>query len=234
MGEAFLQRLIAEELRPLIERWLASRKVRAFTGADQFLYWVPGDPTQRIAPDVYVIPGMDPASVPASLQLWVERAPSFALEIVSKDVEKDYVDNPPIYSALGAKELVIFDPGATSRSRTRVRWQVYRRIARRGFVRIGQSMSDRVQVTSLGCWLRAVGGGRSVRLRVATGPEGDELFQTAVENAEASAQQSAALAKEETLRRAIAETQAREETERRKFLEAEVARLQAELARNKG
>jgi hypothetical protein len=40
MGEDFLQRAIAEALRPLIARWFKSRRVKAFTGADQFLYWV--------------------------------------------------------------------------------------------------------------------------------------------------------------------------------------------------
>ena len=38
MGEDFLQRAIAEALRPLIARWFKSRRVKAFTGADQFLY----------------------------------------------------------------------------------------------------------------------------------------------------------------------------------------------------
>jgi hypothetical protein len=50
MGEDFLQRAIAEALRPLIARWFKSRRVKAFTGADQFLYWVEGDPTRRVAP----------------------------------------------------------------------------------------------------------------------------------------------------------------------------------------
>jgi Uma2 family endonuclease len=160
MGEDFLQRVIAEALRPLIARWLKSRRVRAFTGANQFLYWVPGDPTQRVAPDVYVLPKVDPGAVPSSWQLWeAGTAPSFALEIVSRDVTTDYEDAPSFYSAMGAKELVIFDPGVTARSRTRVRWQVYRRLARRGFVRVAWSNDDRVEVASLGCWLVAIAEG---------------------------------------------------------------------------
>lgn len=202
MGEDFLQRLIAEELRPLIARWFRSRRVRAFTGADQFLYWVEGDPTKRAAPDVYVLPKVDPGAVPASWQLWEVGPPSFALEIVSRDVGKDYEDAPAEYAAMGAKELVIFDPGATSRSRTRVRWQVYRRLARRGFVRVAQTTSDRVEVASLGCWLRAIGDGRDVRLRLGTGVDGGTLFLT----------------------------EAEEEARRRAEAEAEVARLRALLA----
>ncbi|MDO9015375.1 MAG: Uma2 family endonuclease [Deltaproteobacteria bacterium] len=210
MGEDFLQRIIAESLRPLIARWLKSRRVKAFTGADQFLYWVPGDPTQRVAPDVYVLPKVDPGAVPPSWQLWeVGVAPSFALEVVSRNVAKDYEDAPAEYAAMGAKELVIFDPGATARSRTRVRWQVYRRLARRGFVRVAQTMDDRVEVASLGCWLVAVGSGREVRLRLGTGAGGAELFPT-----EAEAETA----------RAEAEARARAEAE------AEVARLRTLLA----
>jgi Putative restriction endonuclease len=202
MGEDFLQRAIAEALRPLIARWFKSRRVKAFTGADQFLYWVEGDPTRRVAPDVYVLPKVDPESVPSSWQLWEVGPPSFALEVVSRDVGKDYEDAPAEYAAMGAKELVIFDPGATARSRTRVRWQVYRRLARRGFVRVAQTMSDRVEVASLGCWLRAMGEGRDARLRLGTGVDGETLFLTEAEAAHARAESA----------------------------EAEVARLQALLA----
>lgn len=209
MGEDFLQRAIAEALRPLIARWLRSRRVKAFTGADQFLYWVEGDPTRRAAPDVYVLPKVDPESVPSSWQLWEVGPPSFALEVVSRDVGKDYEDAPAEYAAMGAKELVIFDPGATSRSRTRVRWQVYRRLARRGFVRVAQTMDDRVEAATLGCWLRAIGEGREARLRLGTGPQGDTLFPTEAE--EESARADAANARAEAA-------------------EAELARLRAMLA----
>ena len=209
MGEDFLQRAIAEALRPLIARWFKSRRVKAFTGADQFLYWVEGDPTRRVAPDVYVLPKVAPESVPSSWQLWEVGPPSFALEVVSRDVGKDYEDAPAEYAAMGAKELVIFDPGATARSRTRVRWQVYRRLARRGFVRVAQTMSDRVEVASLGCWLRAIGEGRDARLRLGTGVDGEELFATEAEAAQAQAE--------------AARTRA-------ESAEAEVARLRALLA----
>ena len=216
MGDDFLQRAIAEALRPLIARWFKTRRVKAFTGADQFLYWVEGDPTRRMAPDVYVLPKVDPESVPSSWQLWEVGPPSFALEVVSRDVGKDYEDAPAEYAAMGAKELVIFDPGATARSRTRVRWQVYRRLARRGFVRVAQTMSDRVEVTSLGCWLRAMGEGRDARLRLGTGVGGEELFLTEAEAARAMAEAASA--------------QAQAERARAESAEAEVARLRALLA----
>ncbi len=152
MGEHELQRLIAEFLRPLLERWFAARSEVAHVGADQFFYWVEGDPTRRIAPDVYVVPGVAQNPPVASWKLWESSArPSFALEVVGQDIDKDYDDNPVLYAALGVRELVLFDPHATSRSRRRLRWQVFRRLKGRGLVRVEVSNGDRVQSKALGC-----------------------------------------------------------------------------------
>jgi hypothetical protein len=95
---------------PLLERWLARRGVDAFVGADQFIYWKQYDPHKRVAP-------------------------SFGLEVVSRHWEKDYAEAPGQYDAAGAGELVIFDP-AWAEHRDGVRWQVYRRLGKRGLVRV--------------------------------------------------------------------------------------------------
>ena len=55
-----------ELLRPLVQRWLDSRGEVAFVGADQFFYWKQYDPFHRIAPDVYVLPGIQPVVAPPS------------------------------------------------------------------------------------------------------------------------------------------------------------------------
>ena len=203
MGEHELQRLIAEFLRPLLERWFASRSEVAHAGADQFFYWVEGDPTQRIAPDVYVVPRVAQTPPVASWKLWEMSArPSFALEVVGQDLDKDYNDNPVLYAQLGVKELVLFDPHATSRSRRRLRWQVFRRVKGRGLVRVEVSNGDRVRAKSLGCWLRAFEHRGHPVLRLATDDEGETLFPT----------------------------EAEEERAARERAEAEIARLRAELA----
>ena len=111
MGEHEIQRFIAELLRPMIARYLAERGVVAHAGADTFLYYVEGDPTVRVAPDVYVIPGVPQEHAAPSYKLWEVPPPSFALEIVTSDALKDYVEAPFAYGTLGAKELVLFDPG---------------------------------------------------------------------------------------------------------------------------
>ena len=45
-----------------LARFLADRGERAFVGADQFIYWVQYEPTRAVAPDIYVLPGVDPAN----------------------------------------------------------------------------------------------------------------------------------------------------------------------------
>ncbi|MBX3233499.1 MAG: Uma2 family endonuclease [Labilithrix sp.] len=199
MGEHEIQRLIAELLRPLLARFLAAAYIRAHVGADQFIYWEEGNPLKRIAPDVYVLPGVDPDIVIPSWKTWETGVkPSFALEVASGDVTKDYDDGPAAYAELGVKELVVFDPHATPRSRRRRRFQVFRRIRNRGLVRVEVNQGDRVRSKVLGAWLVAVGSGDNVRLRLGLGPAGDELFPTEAE-AERAAKELA-LADNEQLR----------------------------------
>ncbi len=185
-AEHELQRLIAELLRPLLAQWLASQGRVAHAGADQFFYWVPGDAGVHRAPDVYVVDGVA-QDVPAvsSWKVWEGHAPSFALEVVGEDWKKDYEAAPPDYEAMGARELVVFDPWATARSRKRMRWQVWRRVRGR-MVRVETSLGDRVASRSLGCWLRAVNEQGQPRLRLATGARGESLVPTAAERAESA------------------------------------------------
>jgi hypothetical protein len=182
MGEHEIQRLIAELLRPLLERYLVQQGRPAHVGADQFIYWEENQPTCRLAPDVYVLPGVARDVVISSWKTWETGVvPSFALEVVGSSIQKDYVDGPAQYAALGVAELVVFDPHATSASRNRLRWQVFRRVARRGFLRVEVSQSDRVRSKVLGAWLRSVPVGSSLRVRLGVGPNGDQLFPTEAE-----------------------------------------------------
>src|SRR5262245_16961240 len=83
MGEGSLQRFISELLRGLIEKWLAWKDNLTFVGADQFFYWEKYNPTEGIAPDVYVLPGPAPNTRVGAWKVWeTGYVPSFALEIV--------------------------------------------------------------------------------------------------------------------------------------------------------
>ena len=81
---AWGQQLIDELFRPLLARYLATRGVVAHVGSNTFLYYRQYDSSKRIAPDVYVLPGVPPSLISRSWKLWqLEQAPSFALEVVS-------------------------------------------------------------------------------------------------------------------------------------------------------
>jgi Putative restriction endonuclease len=241
MGEHLLQRLIANLLRALVGQWLkASRRV-ATVGANQFVYWAEGDPRRCRAPDVYVIEGLSRSPERVGVwKTWEGHAPSFAFEVVSDDITKDYEAAPRDYDAMGVRELVVFDPWVTSRSRKRVRWQVFRRDAEKGLVVIERSSSDRVWSAVLGCWLRSVDGERGLRVRLATGPEGDALIPTASAHAklrrriaEAQAEAERRARQEAEMHARDAEMHAKEAEARIAEADAEIARLRAELARSR-
>jgi Uma2 family endonuclease len=207
VGEDILQRLIVELLRPLVQRWLDTRGETALVGADQFIYWKQHDPLRRIAPDVYVLPGVRAGTDVPSWKVWETGVvPSFAVEVVSRDWEKDYVEAPTRYAELGVPEVLVFDPHAAAHAE-RVRFQLFRRVAGRPLSRIEMTQEDRVRSLALGAWVRAIGTGVDTRLRLATDPRGDELFPTG-EEAERAAK-DAALEEVERLRLRLAELERR-------------------------
>lgn len=214
VGEHEIQTYILELLRPLIERYLAERDVRAHVGSDQYIYWVKHDPSQCVAPDIYVLPGVSQELAIDVWKVW-ERGvvPSLAIEVVCSHPRKDYEQAPQRHAELGVRELVVFDPFP---GKDRRKFHVYRRV-RRGFRMIEATDADRVRSRELGCYLRAVGDGHAIRLRLATGARGEEIFPTA-EEAERSAKEAERSAKE-------TERSAKEAALRR------VAELEAELAR---
>src|SRR5579863_6024757 len=111
MGDPTLQVSISLLLIALIERLLASRGTPAFVGMNTFFYWKQFDPSESVAPDVYVLPGVPLRARPPTWKVFeTGKVPSFALEVVSGDVEKDYLVSPKRYDRLGAEELVVFDP----------------------------------------------------------------------------------------------------------------------------
>ncbi len=209
MAESTLQRLIAEFLRPLLQRFLqqvwdqsvpsASEYTALrtqgpfFTGADQFWYFEKDNNRAQVSPDVYVIAEQRPTQTPSSWFMWkLNSPPLFAFEVVSEDFEKDYRDAPIQYASTGVRELVVFDPEAPKEkvvrrgqaSLTRYRWQVWRRNDEGGFDQVIQSNEDRVKSESLHCWLRLVGEGEQRLIRIGLGHNGDDLFLSAVESAE--------------------------------------------------
>ncbi|MBI2893620.1 MAG: Uma2 family endonuclease [Deltaproteobacteria bacterium] len=234
VGEDILQRWIAELLRPLIEQYIAGKKVRAFTGADQFIYFRRGDIRRRVAPDVFVLPGVRPDRRVTSWKTWEEGiVPSLAIEVVSKDVDKDYIDGPELYRELGVQELIVFDPDHEEEP-DRIRFQVWRQVGRRGLQRVLATNEDRVQSKVLGCFLRAVGSSETIRLRLGLGPEGEMLVPTEAERERAEREREAADKERDraSWERERADREAArgdEEHAARLAAEEELARLRAQL-----
>jgi Uma2 family endonuclease len=226
MGDPTLQTLISVMLLALLQRWLSSQGKPTFVGMSQFFYWKQFDPSECIAPGLYVLPGVSLSPRVGAWKVWeTHRVPTFALEIVSQDVDKDYLASPPKYDRLGVKELVVFDPDH-ARSRHRIQWQVFRRVKNRGLVKVEATNDDRVRSRVLGCFLRAVGTGDEVRLRLGTGPNGDLLLPTD-EEALRQAEADRARADGERARANAERDEARAAQGR---AEAEVQKLRAELA----
>jgi Uma2 family endonuclease len=237
VGEDMLQRWIMELLRPLLQHWLTRRGIKAFIGADQFIYWRQHDAHARVAPDIYVLPGVDPCTRVRSWKVWLDRVvPSFALEIASQDWEKDYYEMPPRYAELGVRELIIFDPGWNEHPEG-VCWQVFRPVGKRGLVRVEAANADRVRSKVLRCWLRATGVDRELRVRIAVGARGDELIPTAEEREaiERAAKEQERAAKEQE--RAAKEQERAAKEQERAAKEAALARvgeLEAEVRHLRG
>jgi len=205
VGEEILQRLIMEFLRPLLQRWLDARGVKALVGADQYMYYRQHDSTARVAPDIYVLPGVASDTPVRVWKVWETGiVPSFGLEVVSLDRDKDYFEAPGRYDQLGTPEVIFFDPHYRVQ-RDRVRWQVYRRVGRRGLVCVEATQAERVRSKQLGCWFVAVGEGNATRVRIATGARGQEMVPTeaeverAAKEAERAAKEAERAAKEEAL-----------------------------------
>ena len=87
------------------------RNPDVFVGGDLLMYYERGNPTRRVAPDVFVIFGV-PDHHRMSYRLWEEgKAPDFALEVASESTwREDLGRKRDLYAKLGVGEYWLFDP----------------------------------------------------------------------------------------------------------------------------
>jgi len=93
-------------------RHLFSGRTDVFVGADQFIYYVKGDPKRKIAPDAYVIFGVPSEPYRPVIRVWEEGAgPSIVVEVSSEDSRsEDRGRKKRIYQdILQCEEYLIFD-----------------------------------------------------------------------------------------------------------------------------
>jgi len=94
-----------------LDMFFADREDVYVTGNIMF-YYVEGDPTQVISPDVMVCFGI-PKGDRTSYKTWAENdvVPSVVIELSSRGTwRKDRVEKKALYEMLGVKEYYIFNP----------------------------------------------------------------------------------------------------------------------------
>ena len=83
-----------------------------YVSSDLFIYYREGDPSARVAPDVFVVRGVPKLPPRRVYLLWREGVvPCFALEIASVDTWRpDLREKRVLYASLGVSEYVRYDP----------------------------------------------------------------------------------------------------------------------------
>ena len=92
--------------------WFFEERSDVYVGSDMFVYYVEGDLTRSVVPDVWVAFGVPKLPERRSWQTWLEgKGPDFVLEITSKSTKReDEVRKKKLYEELGVKEYWQFDP----------------------------------------------------------------------------------------------------------------------------
>ena len=108
------------QLTPLVYAYWAltawfSDDPTTWVGSDMFLYYVEGDPSKVVAPDLFVVTQTHKEERRNIFQTWVEgRIPDFILEVLSEsNYRNDLVTKFPIYRQLGVREYWMYDPTPT-------------------------------------------------------------------------------------------------------------------------
>lgn len=111
MGETDFHVLATTHLYYALKRWYRKRE-DVYVAGNMLLYYEEGNPTKFRGPDVMVCKGVVGKHPRRSFRTWEEGVvPAVIIEVTSKKTRKeDQVEKPPIYSALGVKELFLFDP----------------------------------------------------------------------------------------------------------------------------
>ena len=213
MGETDKHRKLIMELILTLE-FFFQRKKNVYVSGDLMMYYVEGDPSKVISPDVFVVFGI-PKGDRRVYKFWEEgHSPEIAMEISSRKTPKEDFDKKlKLYAELGGKEYFIFDPEYPRRRRA---LSAYRLSGNRYIELL--ITNGRVKSNVLG--LELVDTGETLRLY---NSRAKKFLPTEAERVEALLQS------ESVIQRLEAERQA--EAEARQKAERELAQLRAELER---
>ena len=195
-----------------------------YISADLLVYYEEGNPRVSVAPDTFVVFGVEDR-MRRNYKIWEEgKGPDFVLEVASLNTWREDVERKPgIYAGLGVKEYFLFDPRSEYLSPQlqgyRLAGAVYERLS--AVESIDRTLTLRSEV--LGLELRAKGE----EMRFHDPATGQTLLSHAEEHA-ARMEEAAALQAETSARRA-AEHRAECASAARRAAEARVAELEARL-----
>ena len=106
-----------EHLLAIINTFTALTQYLAGQGAmvfsNQFLYYVKGQPSKRVAPDIMIVFDFDIApGLRSNYKIWEEgQVPKFIMEMTSQgNRDNDHLVKKSLYEELGVEEYWLFDP----------------------------------------------------------------------------------------------------------------------------
>jgi Uma2 family endonuclease len=115
MGETDQHILLMMNLRFALDEYFRAVE-RVYVGSNLMCYYVEGDPTKSISPDVFVALGAAKGERRV-YKFWEEPAPNVVLELSSRKTRKDdFGWKKEVYAWLGVKEYFVFNPEAKLRS----------------------------------------------------------------------------------------------------------------------
>ncbi|MCZ6676477.1 MAG: Uma2 family endonuclease [Candidatus Poribacteria bacterium] len=198
-----------------------------YIGIDTFVYYREGDVTKFVAPDIYIVFGVDKFPGRRSFYTWAEGAvPAVVFEFLSdstaahdrgKKVRQYLLD-------VGVQEYFIHQPEGDKPPEFRG----WRRSPSGAIEEIVPDAQDGLFSRTLNLWLRWEDQPDKVRLLRPYLP--DETPISTAKEMKQELEATKVLAEAEAQRRQQAEAAAREEAQRRRQAESELERLRAELA----
>ena len=207
-----------------------------YVSADLLIYYEEGNPRVSVAPDAFVVFGVEDR-MRGNYKVWEEgKGPDFVLEVASPGTWREVVGRKrSVYARLGVREYFLYDPTGehlTPRLQGhRLEDGVYERLS--AVESIDRTLAMRSEV--LGLEIRAKGRGE---MRFHDPATGEDLLSHGEEHAarlkEATARRVAEVqAEKEAAARRIAEMRAAREADARRAAEARIAELEARLGGNR-
>ena len=203
-----------------------------YVSADLLIYYEEGNPRVSVAPDVFVVFGVEDR-MRGNYKVWEEgKGPDFVLEVASPNTWREDVETKPgVYAGLGVKEYFLYDPRSEYLT---PRLQGYRLVDGEYERLTAVESIDRTLTLSsevLGLEIRARAGGE---MRFHDPATGEDLLSHAEERAarleeSAARREEAAAHREESAARQAAVRRAEREATARRAAEARVAELEARL-----